>query len=65
MRAHPKAAPPIVECPGCKTPMRLMTMDHASGSLSVATYRCETCGTETKRHFKSDEPDQSSTADGT
>lgn len=45
---------PVVICPGCKKPMRLRLLEPASGTLETATYRCEQCGTETKREFVRD-----------
>jgi hypothetical protein len=35
--------------------MRLILLDHAVGDLSTATFRCEKCGTETRREFKAGE----------
>ena len=42
---------PIVMCPGCKTPMRLVLLEPASSSLETGTFRCEQCGTNPKREF--------------
>ena len=42
---------PTVICPGCNIAMRLVLLEPAGGSLDTATYRCERCGTETKREF--------------
>ena len=49
------ASVPVVLCPGCKIAMRLILLDHAVGDLSTATFRCEKCGTETRREFKAGE----------
>ena len=46
---------PKVQCPGCAIPMKLMDLQpimFITSQLSRATYRCEHCGTETKREFK-------------
>jgi hypothetical protein len=50
---------PVVECPGCKKPMRLLTLDHAAGGLSTGVFHCDTCGMETPRQFKLDEVNRS------
>ncbi len=41
-------------CPGCRTPMVLVEKRHIlfSDGRAEITYRCETCGTETKRMIK-------------
>ena len=44
-------AVPTVLCPGCKKPMLLTLLEPASGVLETATFRCDQCGTETKREF--------------
>jgi hypothetical protein len=43
---------PVVLCPGCKLPMTLQRSEPATEGLQTATYKCERCGTETKREFK-------------
>jgi len=45
---------PVVNCPGCKTTMRQIGLSPAVGGLTTATFRCDACGTETKREFKAD-----------
>ena len=44
-------AVPTVLCPGCNKAMRLTLLEPASGVLETATFRCDQCGTETKREF--------------
>jgi hypothetical protein len=45
---------PKVQCPGCVIPMTLMDLQPImfTSQLYRGTYRCERCGTETKREFK-------------
>jgi hypothetical protein len=45
---------PKVQCPGCAIPMQLMDLQPImfTSQLYRGTYRCERCGTETKREFK-------------
>jgi len=45
---------PVVTCPGCKTTMRQIGLSPAASGLTTATFRCDACGTETKREFKAD-----------
>jgi hypothetical protein len=47
---------PNVECPGCKIAMKLKDLRPVmfARRLYTGTYRCERCGTETKREFRSD-----------
>jgi hypothetical protein len=48
---------PVVMCPGCNVSMALKDLQPLlfSSDLYTAVYRCEQCGTETKREFKRDE----------
>ena len=48
----PKGA--VVTCPGCKTTMRQIGLSPTTSGLTTATFRCDACGTETKREFKVD-----------
>jgi hypothetical protein len=43
---------PEVMCPGCQVLMRLISSEPSAPNLHTATYKCERCGTETKRDFK-------------
>jgi DNA-directed RNA polymerase subunit RPC12/RpoP len=47
---------PSVECPGCKIAMKLKDLRPVmfAPRLYTGTYRCERCGTETKREFRND-----------
>ena len=47
--------PPVVLCPGCNVPMTLQSSEPTTDTLQTATFKCERCGTETKRDFKHDE----------
>jgi len=40
-------------CPGCKIEMRIVSTEAKSDGLATVTYRCDQCGTETQRTFKS------------
>jgi hypothetical protein len=43
---------PEVACPGCQVPMRFISSEPSAPNLHTATYKCERCGTETKRDFR-------------
>jgi hypothetical protein len=45
---------PKVQCPGCFIPMTLMDLQPImfTSQRYRGSYRCERCGTETKREFK-------------
>ena len=45
---------PIVECPGCKRPMKPTVTEAGPGQQHTTTYRCEFCGADTKRTFTLD-----------
>jgi len=40
---------PVVVCPGCREPMRVIGSEPIAGGRNIATYRCERCGMETER----------------
>jgi hypothetical protein len=46
----------IVLCPGCAAPMTVVSREAVPGNdgLVDIVYRCETCGTETRRTVKDD-----------
>jgi predicted Zn finger-like uncharacterized protein len=46
---------PVVQCPGCQTPMRVVASQAGLNELHAVTYRCEGCGTETERMLKREE----------
>jgi hypothetical protein len=45
---------PIVVCPGCREPMRVIGSEPIAGARNIATYRCGRCGMETERLFSFD-----------
>ena len=51
----PQSSPPIVECPGCKTPMKLGVLEPSGiPGMSTGLYRCPICKTETARDYKTE-----------
>ncbi len=48
-----RSSPTVPICPGCRKPMVLEgKRSLPSTNLAEVTYRCETCGTRTKRMVK-------------
>jgi endogenous inhibitor of DNA gyrase (YacG/DUF329 family) len=51
----PQSSPPVVECPGCKTPMKLGVLEPSDiPGMSTGVYRCPICKTETARDYKTE-----------
>jgi len=46
---------PVVQCPGCKTPMDVFVVESGPNDFHTVTYRCDRCGMETPRTFMRDE----------
>jgi hypothetical protein len=52
---RPQSSPPVVECPGCKIPMKLGVLEPSGiPGMSTGVYRCPICKTETARDYKTE-----------
>ena len=49
-----KVAFPVMECPGCHKPLRIISTELIAGERNITTYHCDKCGMQTERIFRAD-----------